>query len=893
MRKVILLPAVLIAGSISVLTAPAASAADGFVPSTTVARASWGYVEAATPTTAHAGGAGDAPVGTTLRGAKGARSFFTFDVARFKGTHVVSAAVTAKETRAGDCGYRSLELWRTAPFTSGSSWLKPPAELERLATAGKPASGCLVEDTRFDVTAALAAAATRGDARLTLELRVPAGREFDPRYARDFANDVGLLVSYNSAPAAPTALKNNKFDCDPRSPGRYLNPNRVDFTPSVVMAGNFTDPDAGDELTARYELWPVQDPSARRVLDVPVYSGGSSEALVKSEDLTEGTTYAWHARGNDGTDVSPWSQKCYFTVDRAVPNAPAVTSDVYRTDVPGEQGDVGVPGQFTFSANGSGDVVAYEYSISPFGSVGTKTVAPEHPGGPVTVTWAPEQSGWTYLYAVAIDRAGNRSPYLSAGFSVRESRPDVWSVLYPQGWTNLDGGVGVPGVFTFSPMTLPDVVEYRYRLDDGPTLNVPADSEGKGAATVTPQSGGFHKLYVRSKTASGYVGAERVYQFQVDDMPTVTGADGLILLGAPRTMTLVPRAAGVTSYDYAFDINAGSAGQFKPLQAGPDGTAAITWTPDRRDYFQMRIRSHSGTAAPTLERTVHLSIDDAAPKVTVTGGAYLGDAAEATFSTRLPGVVQYRYWFSGNEGPYTVPARADGTAVVSWTPKEAGWQSVWVEASTATGITSGQGSGAVYVHDQPDITSPDFPEFGSVPGHPGRFDLVAHQPGAVEFVYQLAGEEKSLPVGPDGRASFSWNPPGFDSYQLTVRTRNAAGELSGSETYSFSVFSQPIVTSAEYPEGEMSGAPGVAGTFRFATESDSVTSYDYTFSGPSEDESGTVAAGPDGTATLSWTPKESGFYFLTVSHRYGTGGYKTERNYLFLVGSGTESGSTD
>jgi hypothetical protein len=166
---------------------------------------------------------------------------------------------------------------------------------------------------------------------------------------------------------------------------------------------------------------------------------------------------------------------------------------------------------------------------------------------------------------------------------------------------------------------------------------------------------------------------------------------------------------------------------------------------------------------------------------------------------------------------------------------------------------------------------------------------VAHQPGAVEFVYQLGGQEVSVPVGPDGRAAIDWTPPGYDSYQLTVRTRNAAGVASTSTTYSFSVFSQAIITSDDYPEERFGGAPGVAGTFHFSSASDSVTSYDYTFSGPSEDESGTVAAGPDGRATLTWTPREPGYYSLTVSHRYRDGGYRTDRYYSFFVRDGSPS----
>lgn len=436
--------------------------------------------------------------------------------------------------------------------------------------------------------AALTAAAKRGDAQLTLELRVPDRHQFDPRYGRNLANAPALQVSYNTPPATPVNLENNRYACETTSPGRYLNPKAVDFTPSVVMRSLITEADEGDELTARYELWPVNDQATKRTFDVPVWSGGWSEVLVRQEELTEGATYAWRVNGSDGTDVSPWTATCYFTVDSIRPNQPAVTSELYRPEIPTGQGEVDRETQFTFSANGSDDVVGYEYTISPGGHVDPKVVAPERPGGSVTVSWAPRDSYHHYFNLTAIDRTGARSETLSYGFYVTETRPWVWSNTYPEGLNpRLEGGVGVPGVFDFTP-GLPDVVEYAYRLEDGPVQTVSADAEGKASATVTPVRGGVQTLYVQNRSRGGELSAARKYLFQVDDMPTVTGLEGLVLLGEARTVTFSPRAEGVSSYDYVFDRN-GSPGSFRTVQAGPDGKAVLTWTPRVAGYYTVEV----------------------------------------------------------------------------------------------------------------------------------------------------------------------------------------------------------------------------------------------------------------------------------------------------------------
>jgi hypothetical protein len=73
---------------------------------------------------------------------------------------------------------------------------------------------------------------------------------------------------------------------------------------------------------------------------------------------------------------------------------------------------------------------------------------------------------------------------------------------------------------------------------------------------------------------------------------------------------------------------------------------------------------------------------------------------------------------------------------------------------------------------------------------------------------------------------------------------------------------------------------GVPGTFTFAPKVKGITSYTYAFS---DGAGGTVAAKGNGTAQITWTPSQSGFYFLDV---YGTtkdGIQLTDYFYVFFV----------
>lgn len=186
------------------------------------------------------------------------------------------------------------------------------------------------------------------------------------------------------------------------------------------------DPD-GTPVEARFAFWQVSAPEQRReVFPVPATTGHAS-APVPADLLRDGGAYAWAVRGEDGFTTSEWSRPCLLTADHTAPDvAPEVTSPVYRENggPPGDGGQ-GVPGDFTFTANGVADVVAFEYhGIGlPHGLVDA-----DRPGGSATVSLTPTADGPVSVSVAGVDRAGNRSPERTYRFWARTTAPsiDVW-----------------------------------------------------------------------------------------------------------------------------------------------------------------------------------------------------------------------------------------------------------------------------------------------------------------------------------------------------------------------------------------------------------------------------------------------------------------------------------
>jgi hypothetical protein len=130
--------------------------------------------------------------------------------------------------------------------------------------------------------------------------------------------------------------------------------------------------------------------------------------------------------------------------------------------------------------------------------------------------------------------------------------------------------------------------------------------------------------------------------------------------------------------------------------------------------------------------------------------------------------------------------------------------------------------------------------------------------------YGQTSQTFTVKASADGSAEFGRTLDSPNSDYMSVTSTSADGWVSQNATWNYAVDTTPTVSSDVYLENQTSGGAGVPGTFTFAPKVKGITSYTYGFS---DGTGGTVAAKGDGTAQITWTPSQSGFYFLDV---YGT-----------------------
>ncbi|WP_320067830.1 hypothetical protein [Micromonospora sp. RTGN7] len=390
----------------------------------------------------------------------------------------------------------------------------------------------------------------------------------------------GLATEENTAPDAPGGLRVAGWTC---TDDLFVD------TATPHLTATVTDPDAQpglvEQVRATFAWWPVEQPAQRTEWTSGAKAApGQFRYDVPAGALADGGTYAFAVRAIDHDDaVSAWSAECRFTVDLVSPAEPAVSSTDYPADG-GWYGGPGLPGQFTFSAaDGDTDVVSFRYTLS---GGPTGYVAAQQPGGSATVTVTPDDDGPRTLGVQAVDRAGRPSLTTSYVFRVRDTSPTITD-------GNPTAGYGQPRTLTFAPR-MEDVVEYTYRVNDGPEQTVGAAADGGATVTVTPTVAGYNNVYVRSRTAGDLPSGEASYRFYLATKPTVSSVQyPLNRLGAPAgtpgTFVFGPGMTGVTEYVYSFDGRPA-----ETVAAGVNGSASVVYTPTTSGIHRLTVYSRTG-----------------------------------------------------------------------------------------------------------------------------------------------------------------------------------------------------------------------------------------------------------------------------------------------------------
>lgn len=167
-------------------------------------------------------------------------------------------------------------------------------------------------------------------------------------------------------------------------------------------------------------------------------------------------------------------------------------------------------------------------------------------------------------------------------------------------------------------------------------------------------------------------------------------------------------------------------------------------------------------------------------------------------------------------------------------------------------------------------------------GQRPKFTLTPNLPDVESYTYQLAdGPERTVEADADGNAVVRVRLNNRWDNTVKVRSVSADGRRSGLRSASFTVLDQPQITSAEYPEHELSGGPGVEGTFRLKSWTPTTTKFGYCFS--ETETCGEVAADGKGRADLTYTPAAEGYYLLEAWALRSDGTQSETTTYFIYV----------
>lgn len=148
----------------------------------------------------------------------------------------------------------------------------------------------------------------------------------------------------------------------------------------------------------------------------------------------------------------------------------------------------------------------------------------------------------------------------------------------------------------------------------------------------------------------------------------------------------------------------------------------------------------------------------------------------------------------------------------------------------------------------------------------------------IETLGETGQQTTNVSASGTGTAEVSLTDDSSYGEIIIVSSVSADGWVSQAQWYF--VNTTPVVKSDVYPENGSGGGVGVTGTFNFSPPVKGVASYTYSFNwGPQT----TVKADGDGTAKITWTPDQSGWYDLEVYATTKDGTQLFPYDYFFTV----------
>lgn len=389
------------------------------------------------------------------------RLLFEFDMSGLpdgvSGGHVSSASFSAVGKHSYTCNKYGVSLFRVGAngvssstnWNSKGSWASSRKLSERKVTHR---AGCAGQSYRvsWGAKAAAQVVANNNWDYLTLGLRAnDEGNQTKwQRYVASELDDgtsrkVTFSVSFNRPPYMPsTASMRTKVS----STGSELGCSTSSGNPTVVRTrrpyfqARGLDPEGvspwNQKVQAKFRVIPQGRATPRwesRWTTLKANGSTHRAQVTSTKALGSGTTYRWQARTRDSAGkATGWSDTyCWIRPDVTGPNPPDVSSAQYPGWPGGVHGGVGASGTFTFTANGSSDLVAYKYSFNDGEKAGTLSTSGS---SSKSVSFSPSRAGYNEVVVQSRDEAGLWSD---------DSKYEFW-VGYParDGLWHMDEGSG-------------------------------------------------------------------------------------------------------------------------------------------------------------------------------------------------------------------------------------------------------------------------------------------------------------------------------------------------------------------------------------------------------------------------------------------------------------------
>ncbi|SCG75461.1 RHS repeat-associated core domain-containing protein [Micromonospora rifamycinica] len=429
-------------------------------------------------------------LGTYDGGTTKARSFLSFrNLSWLSGKQVQAATLYLWNHHSYSCTARQWEAWRVDYVDTSARWTAQPTWREQRGTTSTTkgySSSCAAGWANVSVTGVFASTANSGATSANVGLRATSETDslgWKRFHSVEGTNDPYVTLTYQSPPTVTARATVPSTPCATGASTPYVN------TTTPQLRAQTTDAE-GSQVRAEFEWLTGGGTRIGGVIVGPGASGSWLAASVPAGAFSEGGTYSWRVRGNDGLVDGPWTGYCGLIIDTVAPAAtPTVSSTVY----PAGQwaGTAGTAGSFTFGASGVSDVAMYEYGLNV--NPPNQTVNAPSLGANATVSITPTADGPQTLYVRSRDRAGNQSAIRTYTFNVGSG-----AVTAPKEGDITAAKTAITGVGQAAATG----VTYQWRRGDADTwVNIPAGhvtvAAGGGAVTwPLPTSGGgiFPKL---------------------------------------------------------------------------------------------------------------------------------------------------------------------------------------------------------------------------------------------------------------------------------------------------------------------------------------------------------------------------------------------------------------